>query len=32
MFKCLLEAHGEEENEELLRERLGDEVVEKWMY
>ncbi|MGC6386050.1 SMI1/KNR4 family protein [Ewingella sp. S1.OA.A_B6] len=32
MFKCLLEAHGEEENEDLLRERLGDAVVEKWMY
>lgn len=32
MFKCLLEVHGEEDNEELLRERLGDAVVEKWMY
>lgn len=32
MFKCLLEAHGEEDNEDLLREHLGDEVVEKWMY
>lgn len=32
MFKCLLEVHGEEDNEELLRERLGDAIVEKWMY
>ncbi|CAI8910787.1 SMI1/KNR4 family protein [Kosakonia quasisacchari] len=32
MFKCLLEAHGEEDNEDLLREHLGDDVVEKWMY
>lgn len=32
MFKCLLEIHGEDDNEELLRERLGDAVVEKWMY
>lgn len=32
MFKCLLEIHGEEENETVLRERLGDAVVEKWMY
>lgn len=32
MFKCLLEAHGEEDNEDLLREHLGDEVVQKWMY
>lgn len=32
MFKCLLEVHGEEDNEELLRERLSDAVVEKWMY
>lgn len=32
MFTCLLDVHGEEENEELLRERLGDAVVEKWMY
>lgn len=32
MFKCLLEAHGEEENEGLLREHLGDDIVDKWMY
>lgn len=32
MFKCLLDVHGEEDNEDLLRERLGDEVVDKWMY
>lgn len=32
MFKCLLEAHGEEDNEDLLREHLGDDVVQKWMY
>ncbi|TCV91903.1 SMI1/KNR4 family protein [Biostraticola tofi] len=32
MFKCLLDVHGEEENEDLLREHLGDAVVEKWMY
>ncbi len=32
MFKCLLDAHGEEDNEDLLREHLGDAIVEKWMY
>lgn len=32
MFMCLLFIHDEEGNEELLRERLGDEIVEKWMY
>lgn len=32
MFKCLLEVHGEEDNEDLLREHLGDDIVEKWMY
>lgn len=32
MFKCLLAAHDEEDNEDLLREHLGDEIVEKWMY
>ncbi len=31
MFKCLLAAHDEEDNEDL-REHLGDEIVEKWMY
>lgn len=32
MFKCLLTVHGEEDNEEMLREKLGDALVEKWMY
>lgn len=32
MFMCLLTVHGEEDNEDLLREHLGDAVVEKWMY
>lgn len=32
MFMCLLAVHGEEDNEDVLRERLGDAVVEKWMY
>jgi len=32
MFKCLLAARDEEDNEDLLREHLGDKVVEKWMY
>lgn len=31
MFKCLREVQGEEENEALLRERLGAAIVEKWM-
>lgn len=32
MFTCLLDVHGEEDNEDLLRKHLGDAVVEKWMY
>lgn len=32
MYKCLLTVHGEEENEEMLREKLGDALVEKWVY
>jgi hypothetical protein len=32
MFKCLLEVHGQDDDEDALRARLGDAVVEKWMY
>lgn len=32
MFKCLLTVHGEEDNEDMLREKLGDALVEKWMF
>lgn len=32
MFMCLLHVYGEEDNEDLLREHLGDDLVEKWMY
>lgn len=32
MFKCLLNVHDEEDNEDLLREHLGNEIVNKWMY
>jgi hypothetical protein len=33
MFKCLLEIHQQDDDsEQLLRQQLGDAVVDKWMY
>ena len=32
MVKCLLEVHGQPDDEALLRQCLGDDVVHKWMY
>lgn len=33
MFKCLLEIHEQDEDDEsLLRQHLGDAIVDKWLY
>ena len=31
-FKCLLAVHDREDDETLLRQRLGNDIVDKWMY
>ncbi|WP_231755257.1 SMI1/KNR4 family protein [Bordetella sp. N] len=32
MYKCLLEVHEQEDDEDTLRRHLGDAIVDKWMY